>query len=204
MRYQKVDRSDFTPNFDGHMGDEPFDIGWAEGTLQDGRPYRMECWGLAGSTGVTVFLPSEGIEAYDPAQVNALLEMSRVITTLEPQDLSLYAFVDPSGIPCVSISYVVANDTDDYFVEAHPPLHRYDVAESATHAQAPDILLSTGDLMAESLLDQDTLTMLDAMLSEMTAPLPRSAMAEARRVAKAQARTQPKKRRAKRRKFRKN
>ena len=122
MRYRSVDRSDFTPNFDGRMGDEVFDIGWAEGVLQDERPFRMECWGFAGSTGVTVFMASEELEHADAAQVHALLEASGVITPLEPQPLSVLHFVDAAGTPCLSISYIVANEDDVYFVEAHPLL----------------------------------------------------------------------------------
>ena len=36
---RKVDRTDFKANFDGRVGDDVFDIGWADGVLTDGRPY---------------------------------------------------------------------------------------------------------------------------------------------------------------------
>jgi hypothetical protein len=186
LTYPKVDRSDYTLNFDSEMGDAPTDIGWAEGVLQDGRPYRMECWGLAGSTGVTVFMPSEGIAAFDVAQVNALLEASRVITTLAPQELSLHHFSDPAGTPCVSISYIVANEDDDHIIQAHPLLTSYD----------------TGGVILGRFDEQLFLAELDAIL--FVEPRTRSAMAEARRAAKALAKTQPKKKRPKRRKFRRS
>lgn len=183
MTYPPVDRSDFTPNSHGHTGDEVFDIGWAEGALQDGRPYRMECWGLTGSTGVTVFMASEGIEAFSAAAVNALLEASRVITTLDAQELWLHHFIDPVGTPCASISYIVADEDDDYFVEAHPLLTSY---------AGGGVII--GRLDAQELLDE-----LDAIF--FIPPRKRSAMAEARRAAKALAKAQPKKKRPKRRKF---
>ena len=125
MRYRSVDRSDFTPNINGRMGDDVFDIGWAEGVLQDGRPYRLECWGLAGSTGVTVLMVRAGLEAHGAAQIDALLEASGVITTIEPQELLLHCFVDPAGTPCLSISYIVADEDGEYFITAHPGLQRY-------------------------------------------------------------------------------
>jgi hypothetical protein len=125
MPYPQVDRSDLVPNFDGRAGDDVVDVGWAEGQLDDGRPYRLECWALAGSTGVTVLMSDEGLEASSPLEVNALLEASGVITNYVPQEISLHRFVDPSGTSCVSISYVIADEGDEFFAEAHPPLQPY-------------------------------------------------------------------------------
>ncbi|MFN8884041.1 hypothetical protein [Gemmatimonas sp.] len=212
MRYPAVDRSDFVPNFDGHMGDHVFDIGWAEGVLEDGRPFRMECWGLAGSTGVTVFMASEGLTGPDAIAnaeaVQALLERSGVITLLAPHDLqesSLHHFTDPSGTACVSISYVVADEWDEYFVTAHPLLTSYrggritgaliDLLDDALD-DLPDDWLDDAELIAE----------LDAVY-DAARMRPRSPMAQARWEAKQLARLQPrharKTRRKKRRKFRK-
>lgn len=212
MRYPAVDRSDFVPNFDGHMGDHVFDIGWAEGVLEDGRPFRMECWGLAGSTGVTVFMASEGLTGPDAIAnaeaVQALLERSGVITLLAPHDLqesSLHHFTDPSGTACLSISYVVADEWDEYFVTAHPLLTSYrggritgaliDLLDDALD-DLPDDWLDDAELIAE----------LDAVY-DAARMRPRSPMAQARWEAKQLARLQPrqarKKRRKKRRKFRK-
>jgi hypothetical protein len=212
MRYPAVDRSDFVPNFDGHMGDHVFDIGWAEGVLGDGRPFRMECWGLAGSTGVTVFMASEGLTGPDAIAtaeaVQALLERSGVITLLAPHDLqesSLHHFTDPSGTACLSISYVVADEWDEYFVTAHPLLTSYrggritgaliDLLDDALD-DLPDDWLDDAELIAE----------LDAVY-DAARMRPRSPMAQARWEAKQLARLQPrqarKKRRKKRRKFRK-
>lgn len=213
MRYPAVDRSDFVPNFDGHMGDHVFDIGWAEGVLEDGRPFRMECWGLAGSTGVTVFMASEGLTGPDAIAtaeaVQALLERSGVITLLAPHDLqesSLHHFTDPSGTACLSISYVVADEWDEYFVTAHPLLTSYrggritgaliDLLDDALD-DLPDDWLDDAELIAE----------LDAVY-DAARMRPRSPMAQARWEAKQLARLQPrqarKKRRKKRRKFRKD
>ena len=126
MPYAKVDRSDFVPNFDGRAGDEPIDVGWAEGVLADGRPYHLECWSLAGSTGVTVFMADAGLEDFEASHVNALLESSGLITNYLPQEITLLRFVDPAGTSCVSISYVIADDDDEHFAEAHAPLRRYE------------------------------------------------------------------------------
>ncbi|WP_353268077.1 hypothetical protein [Gemmatimonas sp.] len=128
MSYPQVDRSDLVPNFDGRAGDDVVDVGWAEGQLTEGRPYRLECWSLAGTTGVTVLMADEGLEASGLLEVNALLEASGVITNLAPQELTLHRFVDPSGTSCLSVSYVTANEDDEFFAEAHPPLKPYNRA----------------------------------------------------------------------------
>lgn len=213
MRYPAVDRSDFVPNFDGHMGDHVFDIGWAEGVLGDGRPFRMECWGLAGSTGVTVFMASEGLTGPDAIAtaeaVQALLERSGVITLLAPHDLqesSLHHFTDPSGTACLSISYVVADEWDEYFVTAHPLLTSYRGGR-ITGALIDPLDDALDDLPDDWLDDAELIAELDAVY-DAARMRPRSPMAQARWEAKQLARLQPrqarKKRRKKRRKFRKD
>ena len=42
--YPKPNRSDQKQNFVKTADDEALDIGWNEGFLSDGRPYRVECW----------------------------------------------------------------------------------------------------------------------------------------------------------------
>jgi hypothetical protein len=125
MPYAKVDRSDFVPNFDGRMGDEVVDVGWAEGELSDGRPYRVECWSWGEATGVTVFVPDAGLEALSADAVNAMLDAGGLITNYVPQEITLLRFVDPAGTPCLSISYVIANAEDEHFAEVHAALQSY-------------------------------------------------------------------------------
>ena len=43
-KYPRPDRSAFKPNFHKSQDNPALDIGWAEGTLRDGRPLRAECW----------------------------------------------------------------------------------------------------------------------------------------------------------------
>ncbi len=218
MTYLSVDRSDFTPVFDGQMGDEVFDIGWAEGVLEDGRPFRMECWGLAGSTGVTVFMASEGLMGPDAMAnaeaVQALLQRSGVITLLAPHELresSLLHFTDPSGTACVSISYVVADEWDKYIVQAHPPLTRYRSGRPTGAVADPlddalDDALDAFDDLPDDWPDAELIAELDAVY-DAARMRPRSPMAQARWEAKQLARQLPqptrKKRRKKRRRFRK-
>ncbi len=125
MSFPQVDRSDLVPNFDGRAGDDVVDVGWAEGQLNDGRTYRLESWSLAGTTGVTVFMADEGLEASGLLEVNALLEVSGVITNHAQQEIMLHRFVDPSGTSCLSVSYIIANEYDEFLAEAHPPLKQY-------------------------------------------------------------------------------
>lgn len=82
-------------------------------------------------------MASDGLEDSDPLPVHALLEVSGVITTLRAQELSLLHFVDSAGTPCLSISYVVANDADEYFADAHPPLRPYPGREAPIPARKP-------------------------------------------------------------------
>ena len=62
MNYAKPDRSNFTPNFRKTPENPDLDIGWAEGSLSDGRPYRLECWAADQITNITVFVSRLGLE----------------------------------------------------------------------------------------------------------------------------------------------
>lgn len=80
---------------------------------------------MAGSTGVTLFMAEVGLESSGPLEINAMLEASGEITNYVPQEISVLRFVDPAGTPCLSLSYVLANEDDEFFAEAHPPLKPY-------------------------------------------------------------------------------
>ena len=55
-KFPKVDRSNFTPNFTKSPENDAVDIGWSEGNLSDGRPYRLECWAQDQITNITIFV----------------------------------------------------------------------------------------------------------------------------------------------------
>ena len=69
ITYPKVDRS----KIDFSDSDE-INIGYAEGILSDGRPYRLECWAVDQITNLTIFISSIGINHYSSANVLDYLE----------------------------------------------------------------------------------------------------------------------------------
>ncbi len=48
-------------------------IGWHEGFLTDGRPYRAACWVVYGMTMITFFISSRDLEDYDNTDFARLL-----------------------------------------------------------------------------------------------------------------------------------
>jgi hypothetical protein len=62
--YPKPDRSDYKPTRTKTAEDHSLDIGWDEGFLTDGRPYRVECWAEEGVTMLTYFFSTRGLETY--------------------------------------------------------------------------------------------------------------------------------------------
>ncbi len=77
MTHPKPDRSNYTPNHIKTPENDQIDIGWNEGFMSDGRPYRIGCWAQDQSTCVTVFMSAEGLETYSRAQFVELLEADR-------------------------------------------------------------------------------------------------------------------------------
>jgi len=58
--YPKPDRSDYRPTRTRSAEEPSIDIGWGEGFLRDGRPYRVECWAEEGVTMLTYFFSTRG------------------------------------------------------------------------------------------------------------------------------------------------
>ena len=79
MTHRKPDRSSYIPNRAKTEDNDQLDIGWNEGVLSDGRPYRIELWAQDQITSATIFLSTEGLETYSNAQFAELLERERVI-----------------------------------------------------------------------------------------------------------------------------
>src|SRR5689334_5842349 len=115
--YPKPDRSDFVPNFHKTEDNDVLDIGWAEGVLSDGRPYRLECWCQDQLTCQTLFLSSIGLEDLEEGGVVALLEREKLTQfTSTDKHVTARPFRDPSGNDLLSINIVVGDD-ESTFVE---------------------------------------------------------------------------------------
>lgn len=126
MSFQPPDRSDYTPTFSKTDDDEQLDVGWAIGTLSDGRPYRAELWAQDQLTCVTVFLPLAGLETASDAAVIRLLEEERVVWWLSGSKKSagLGQLTDARGQSLLSVNFVVGADGEPARLDT-VPFHPY-------------------------------------------------------------------------------
>lgn len=123
--FPKPDRSNFTPNFSKTPENDVIDLGWNEGTLSDGRPYRFECWCQDQLTCVTFFVSSVGLEHLDRTGIQKLLEREQLVHFLSDERYaSARPLVDPSGNPMLSINVVVGDD-EETFTSGGPILIPY-------------------------------------------------------------------------------
>lgn len=122
-RYPKPDRSNQvrskTKDDNGVL-----DIGWAEGTLRDGRPYLAELWAQDQITSMTVFISTQGIPSLDDADSARLLEDNGLVKFGSQRYCSARSWDDASGEPMWSINLVVG-DEDNTFVTDSIPFFPY-------------------------------------------------------------------------------
>jgi len=71
--YPKPDRSNKTQNFVKSEENPAIDLGWNEGLISDGRPYRVECWAEYQITMLTFFFSTTGMENYSDLMFKELL-----------------------------------------------------------------------------------------------------------------------------------
>lgn len=127
MTYPKPDRSSYVPNLSKSAENDVLDIGWTEGFLTDGRPYRLELWAQDQITSVTVFLPAGGLETYSNEQFIELLEREHIVWWVAGARKSVYAvpITDAAGRPVWSINVVIGVDTDPPVANA-TAIHPYE------------------------------------------------------------------------------
>lgn len=124
--YPRPDRSDHVPNFTKADDRDYLDIGWNEGTLSDGRPFRLECWAEDQVTMLTYFMSTRGLEEVDAEFFQALLEREGLIRFRSDRKyVSSATLFDPSGHEMWSVNVVVGDD-DDTFVDDLLPLRNYE------------------------------------------------------------------------------
>lgn len=113
MSYPEPDRSDFEPNF-AKTGENPaVDVGWARGTLSDGRPFRAECWAEGGATYLTLFFSRAGLENATAEAVGVLLEGEGLLSfTSERRPVSARPYTDASGNDLLTVTVVVGSEGD--------------------------------------------------------------------------------------------
>ena len=124
--YPRPDRSSFTPNFRKSAEHPALDVGWAEGTLKDGRPYRAECWAEDGLTSLTFFFSTIGLEKLTDADFAALLETEGLLHfTGAERYVAARPLTDSSGNDMWSVNVVVGDDQSTFLVD-QLALQRYE------------------------------------------------------------------------------
>lgn len=112
-KYPKADRSDQvrhrTKDADGSI-----DIGWAEGTLKDGRPYVAELWAEDQLTLMVLFISKKGIPSLGRDASARLLEENGLVTFLRERYCSARSFIDAAGNPMWSINLVIGDEDELY------------------------------------------------------------------------------------------
>ncbi len=123
--YPKPDRSDFTPNFQKTAENDAIDIGWAEGCLSDGRPFRLECWCQDQVTNLQIFFARHGLEHLDREGIQSFLERENLVQFVSPKRYaSGKPWRDPKGQDMWSIAVVVGDENETY-VSGGPLLSPY-------------------------------------------------------------------------------
>ena len=123
--YPKPDRSNFTPNFQKTGENDVIDIGWTEGVLSDGRPFRLEMWAQDQMTMLTFFFSTLQLSLSEKAWADLLEREELIRFTYELRSVGLRQLSDAGGKPIWSATVVVGNE-DDTFVESDLTLKRYD------------------------------------------------------------------------------
>ena len=77
--FDTPDRSDLVPNHRPTDENDVVDVGWCNGVLSDGRPYRAEYWVQEQLTLVTFLFSTSGIENYSDEQHSHLIEAENLI-----------------------------------------------------------------------------------------------------------------------------
>ena len=103
--------SPYEPDEDGVM-----DVGYKNGVLSDGRPFRLECWRMDEMLMLTVLFSNEGLGAYGRADMPLLLEgeeILRFVGTGKPR-LQATQTSDDVGHSMWAINLMLANGQGTY------------------------------------------------------------------------------------------
>jgi hypothetical protein len=120
--YPKPDLSDSQPNFVKTAENERLDIGWNEGELSDGHPYRMDVWCLDGTTNLTFFVAREGLSDRSDEEWADLLESEGLIRYAPHVLRSVFAVpvVDAVGMPIWSLNVMVGCEDELFLADCVP------------------------------------------------------------------------------------
>jgi hypothetical protein len=126
MNFPRPDRSNFSPNFRKSEDNGAIDIGWNEGFLSDGRPYRAEAWAEDQITSLTFFFSTNGLEGLSDVQLGRLLECEGLLCFRSDQrHVGARMLSDAAGNSMWSVNVVVGDETgtfvqDDVELKPYP------------------------------------------------------------------------------------
>ena len=130
--YPKPDRSRFTPNRIKTETNDTLDIGWAEGVMRDGRPWRAEAWCQDQVTFLTFFFSSLSLEKATDDDLTVLLKDEGLVRFVdESGDAGGRLVRDDAGQDIWEVVVVVGDD-DELYVDSSPKLRPYRRAAPAT------------------------------------------------------------------------
>jgi hypothetical protein len=101
------------------------DIGWAAGTLKDGRPYFAELWAQDQVTSVTVFFSRQGLEDLGSDEACTLLEDEGLLRFGPKRYCSAQPCPDDAGEPMWSVNLVVGDDEETFLAGDSFGFRRY-------------------------------------------------------------------------------
>lgn len=100
-------------------------IGWNEGTLENGTSDPIECWATEGITTLTFFVPRNGLEKATGDELRDLLvENGRLTFSTDRPYVSAGRWTNDEGQEMWSVN-VVVGDRDEMFADSPIPLRRY-------------------------------------------------------------------------------
>jgi hypothetical protein len=126
IRFPFPNRSDQTVK---HVKDKDgvIDIGWTEGLMSDGRPFRMEFWADNEGSMLTVFFSASGCADLSESQMTALILAEGFVTFHEGAEQRIgNMLIDPGGNAMWSANILVC-DENQTFVASSLPLFAHPV-----------------------------------------------------------------------------
>jgi hypothetical protein len=126
INYPAIDRSNIIP-------EEHREYGYGEGTLKDGRPFRIEGWFEQGFTYLSYYLPIIDIDDHNPEDLKEILVSEGLVSFDDKKflssgfssiNLSANKISDASGNELWEFTIIVG-DEDGTYVKSHVPLKKY-------------------------------------------------------------------------------
>ena len=113
--------SPYEPNEEGVM-----DVGYKNGVMSDGRPYRLECWRMDELLMLTVLFSNQGLTGYKRADMPLLLEGEEILRFVGAGKPRLQAAqtTDDVGQSMWAINLMLADNRGTY-AELAVQLHSY-------------------------------------------------------------------------------